>query len=47
LTAIGASTLDTYSHAIPAMQEEEAERIAGLAFDMRRPMRARRHAAGS
>ncbi len=26
------STLDTYSHAIPAMQEEEAERIAGLVF---------------
>ncbi|HET6494907.1 MAG TPA: tyrosine-type recombinase/integrase [Thermoleophilia bacterium] len=25
-------TLDTYSHAIPAMQEEEAERIAGLMF---------------
>jgi integrase len=23
-------TLDTYSHAIPAMQEEAAERIAGL-----------------
>ena len=25
-------TLDTYSHAIPAMQEEAAERIAGLVF---------------
>ena len=23
-------TLDTYSHAIPALQEEAAERIAGL-----------------
>ena len=23
-------TLDTYSHAIPALQEEEAERITGL-----------------
>ena len=27
-----AITLDTYSHAIPAMQEEEAALIAGLAF---------------
>ncbi len=27
-----AITLDTYSHAVPAMQEEEAERIAGLVF---------------
>jgi integrase len=27
-----AITLDTYSHAIPAMQEEAAERIAGLVF---------------
>jgi len=26
-------TLDTYSHAIPAMQEEAAERIASLVFD--------------
>jgi integrase len=26
-------TLDTYSHAIPAMQEEAAERIAALIFD--------------
>ena len=25
-------TLDTYSHAIPAMQEEAAELIAGLVF---------------
>ena len=25
-------TLDTYSHAIPAMQEEAAARIAGLVF---------------
>ena len=25
-------TLDTYSHAIPALQEEAAERIAGLVF---------------
>jgi hypothetical protein len=25
-------TLDTYSHAIPAMQEEEAALIAGLVF---------------
>jgi len=25
-------TLDTYSHAIPAMQEEAAALIAGLAF---------------
>ena len=25
-------TLDTYSHAIPAMQEEEAVRIAELVF---------------
>ena len=25
-------TLDTYSHAVPAMQEEAAERIAGLVF---------------
>ncbi len=27
-----AITLDTYSHAIPAMQEEAAERIAELVF---------------
>ncbi len=27
-----AITLDTYSHAIPALQEEAAERIAGLVF---------------
>ena len=26
-------TLDTYSHAIPAMQEEAAALIAGLVFD--------------
>ena len=26
-------TLDTYSHAIPAMQEEAAEQIAALVFD--------------
>ena len=26
------STLDTYSHAIPAMQEEAAKLIAGLVF---------------
>jgi integrase len=26
-------TLDVYSHAIPAMQEEAAERIASLVFD--------------
>jgi integrase len=25
-------TLDTYSHAIPAMQEEAAERVAGMLF---------------
>lgn len=28
-----AITMDTYSHAIPAMQEEAAEQIAGLVFD--------------
>jgi integrase len=27
-----AITLDTYSHAIPAMQEEAAVKIAGLVF---------------
>jgi integrase len=32
-------TLDTYSHAIPAMQEEAAERIAGLVFVDRQPGR--------
>ena len=26
-------TLDTYSHAIPAMQEEAADQIAALVFD--------------
>jgi hypothetical protein len=30
--AIVSITLDTYSHAIPAMQEEAAALIAGLAF---------------
>jgi hypothetical protein len=25
-------TLDVYSHAIPAMQEEAAEKVAGLIF---------------
>jgi hypothetical protein len=28
-------TLDTYSHAIPAMQEEAAQLIAGLVFSDR------------
>ena len=31
-SGVGAITLDTYSHAIPAMQEEEAALIAGLVF---------------
>jgi len=30
-----AITLDTYSHAIPAMQEEAAAKIAGLVFESR------------
>ena len=30
-----AITLDTYSHAIPAMQEEAAQLIAGLVFEGR------------
>ena len=32
-------TLDTYSHAIPAMQEEAAARIAALVFSQDRPRR--------
>jgi hypothetical protein len=32
-------TLDTYSHAIPAMQEEEAARIAELVFAHPAPAR--------
>jgi DNA-directed RNA polymerase alpha subunit len=32
-----AITLDTYSHAIPAMQEEAAALIAGLVFVRLRP----------
>jgi hypothetical protein len=35
-------TLDTYSHAIPAMQEEAAALIAGLVFAAEtEPMRSR------
>ena len=34
-------TLDTYSHAIPALQEEAAERIAGLVLVSSPPSAAR------
>jgi hypothetical protein len=34
-------TLDTYSHAIPAMQEEAAALIAGLVFTLRQPAKGR------
>ncbi len=30
--ATASITLDTYSHAIPAMQEEAAEKVAALVF---------------
>ena len=36
-------TLDTYSHAIPAMQEEAATVIAGLVFTRRWPANGRFH----
>ena len=42
-----AITLDTYSHAIPALQEEAAERIAGLVFaETHNPGRDGRGAGG-
>jgi hypothetical protein len=36
-TTVAITLLDTYSHAIPAMQEEAAALIAGLVFAAPRP----------